>query len=101
MVAAALASLLFATGLVAFKSWPAAGGSSAPSVNLPAAAPASAAVPAGAAGRASAVIPTGPAIVLPAPQRRGPARAISRTGGRGGSAPTPAPAAGTPEIGRA
>jgi hypothetical protein len=98
LIAAAFVSLLFATGLVAFTSWPAAGGSSVPSVSLPAA-PAAGGVPTGAAGRASAAISAGQAIVLPAagaPPRRGTARTIARTGGRGGSTSAPTPAANTP-----
>ena len=103
LIGAALVSLLFATGLVAFTAWPAAGGSSStPSVNLPAA-PAAGGVPTGATGRASAAATAGPTIVLPAagaPTRRGPARTIGRTGGLGGSPaagaspsrPVPAPA---------
>jgi hypothetical protein len=102
LIAAALTSLLFATGLVAFSSWPGAGGSSVPSVNLPSSAPAGG-VPTGAAGRASAVSAR-PAIVLPtaasAPGRRGVARTIARTGGRGGTttagAPAPVAAPGSP-----
>jgi hypothetical protein len=113
LIGAAIVSLLFATGLVAFTSWPAAKGSSTPSVNLPAA---GGGVPTGAAGRESVAATAGPAIVLPAAgalARRGPARTIARTGGRGGSpgaaAPRrPAPAsppsssapAGSPDVAR-
>jgi len=109
LIAAALTSLLFATGLVAFSSWPGARGSSVPSVNLPPSAPAGG-VPTGAAGRASAVDanPARPAIVLPtaasAPGRRGVARTIARTGGRGGTttagtaAPVAVPGAPSPSA---
>jgi hypothetical protein len=105
LIGAALVSLLFATGLVAFTSWPAAQSSSTPSVNLPSTATAGG-VPTGAAGRASVAATAGPAIVLPAagaPTRRGPARTIARTGGRGGSTAVPAgpsqPAAPSPTGG--
>jgi len=104
LIGAALVSLLFATGLVAFTAWPAAGGSSStPSVNLPAA-PAAGGVSTGATGRASVAATAGPTIVLPAagaPTRRGSARTIARTGGRGGSPAagatpsTPAPSPGS------
>jgi hypothetical protein len=102
LVGAALVSLLFATGLVAFTSWPTAGGSSAtPSVDLPAA-PAAGGVPTGAAGRASAAATAVTTIVLPAagaPARRGTARTIDRTGGRGGApAAAAAPGASAPAI---
>ena len=106
LIGAALVSLLFATGLVAFTSWPATGGSSTPSVNLPSAPTAAGGVPAGATGRGSAAVTAGPAIVLPAagaPSRRGTARTIARTGGRGGSSAVPArtsqPAASSPSGG--
>jgi hypothetical protein len=102
LIGAALVSLLFATGLVAFTSWPAADSSSTPSVNLPSAPTAGGGVPTGAAGRSSAA----PAIVLPAagtPSRRGTARSIARTGGRGGSTAVPAgpsqPASSSPSGG--
>jgi hypothetical protein len=102
LIAAAVASLLFATGLVAFTSWPAAGGGSVSSVSLPAA-PSPGGVPTGAAGRTSAAVSAAPAIVLPAaasaPGRRGVARTIARTGGRGGSTPsavTASPPASSP-----
>jgi hypothetical protein len=101
LIAAALASLLFATGLVAFTSWPSAGGGSVSSVSLPAA-PSPGGQPTGAAGRASA----GPAIVLPAatstPGRPGVTRTIARPGGRGGSTPsavTASPPASSPATG--
>jgi len=105
LIAAALTSLLFATGLVAFSSWPGARGSSVPSVNLPPSAPAGG-VPTGAAGRASAVDanPARPAIVLPTAARRGVARTIARTGGRGGTttagtaAPVAVPGAPSPSA---
>jgi hypothetical protein len=103
LIGAALVSLLFATGLVAFTSWPAADSSSTPSVSLPSAPTAGGGVPTGAAGRGSAAVTAGPAIVLPAagaPSRRGTARSIARTGGRGGSTAVPAgssePAAPSP-----
>jgi hypothetical protein len=88
LIGAALVSLLVATGLVAFTSWPAASTSSTPSVSLPSAPTAGGSVPTGAAGRGSAAVTAGPAIVLPAagaPSRRGTARSIARAGGRGGS----------------
>ena len=99
LIGAALVSLLVATGLVAFKSWPTAGGASTPSVSLPAAPASRVAVPTGAAGRASAATPAGATIVLPAagtPVRRGSARTIARTGGRGGSTSGPARPTSTP-----
>jgi hypothetical protein len=103
LIGAALVSLLFATGLVAFTSWPATGSSSTPSVNLPSAPTAGGGVPTGAAGRGSAAVTAGPAIVLPAagaPSRRGTARTIARTGGRGGSsAGTSQPTASPPSGG--
>jgi hypothetical protein len=89
LIAAAFVSLIVATGLVAFKSWPAAGGSGIPSVNLPSAPAAGGGVPTGAAGRASAAAFATPASVLPAagaPERRGSARTIARTGGGGSTA---------------
>jgi hypothetical protein len=105
LIGAALVSLLFATGLVAFTSWPDAGGGSASSVSLPAA-PSPGGVPTGAAGRASAALSAVPAIVLPAaagaPSRPGVARTIARTGGRGGSTPsavTASPPASSPATG--
>jgi hypothetical protein len=107
LIGAAVASLLFAAGLVAFTSWPAADGSSTPSVNLPAVPTTAGGVPTGAAGRASAAVTAGPAIVLPAagaPARRGTARSIARIGGRGGSPAVPAgpsPTAASPPSGSA
>jgi hypothetical protein len=93
-MAAAFVSLLFATGLVAFSSWPAASsGPDVPSVSLPPA-PLAGGARTGALGRASAAVTAGQAIVLPAAVRRGTARTIARTGGRGGS--TPAPVAPSP-----
>ena len=94
LIAAAFVSLLVATGFVAFTSWPAAGGSSVPSVNLPSVP--TAGVPTGAAGRAFAAVFGGRPIALPAagaPARRGTGRTIARTGGRGGS---PAPVVAGP-----
>jgi hypothetical protein len=97
LIAAAFASLLFATGLVAFRSWPGASGSPVPSVHLPSA-PASTGVPTGARGRASDVAAAA-TVVLPAAGRPAngatTARRIARTGGRGGSTSTPAGATGT------
>jgi hypothetical protein len=101
LVAAAVVSLLFATGLVAFTSWPLGPGSSVPSVTVPSAPTAD-----GASSRPSGRATAGPAIVLPAagaPARRGTARTIAGTGARGGSAatavagaaPTTAPASGS------
>jgi hypothetical protein len=109
LIAAALVSLLFATGLVAFTSWPAAGGGSpVTSVSLPPSAPAGG-VPTGAAGRASAAGVVVLAAPAAAPARRGAARTIARTGGRGGSTPAtvapsppaaaPAPSGGAPATG--
>jgi hypothetical protein len=101
LIAAAFVSLLFATGLVAFTSWPAAGGSSVPSVSLPSA-PAAGGVPTGAAGRASAAVSAGQAILLPAagaPAHRGTDRTVAGTGGRGGSTAAPTPAGSTPSAG--
>jgi hypothetical protein len=92
LIAAALVSLLFATGLVAFTSWPAAGGGApVTSVSLPPSAPAGG-VPTGAAGRASAAGVVVLAAPAAAPARRGAARTVARTGGRGGGSVT----AGTP-----
>lgn len=102
LIAAAFVSLLFATGLVAFRSWPGASGSPVPTVNLPSA-PATSGVPTGARGRASDVAAAA-AAVLPGtrrPDRGGAGPSIAGTGG-GGSAPTsptgsaaPSTAAGT------
>jgi hypothetical protein len=98
-MAAAFVSLLFATGLVAFSSWPAASsGPDVPSVSLPPA-PLAGAARTGALGRASAAVTAGQAIVLPAAVRRGTARTIARTGGRGGSATAGAPATATTPTG--
>jgi hypothetical protein len=96
LIAAALASLLFATGLVAFRSWPGTSGSPVPSVHLPSA-PAANGVPTGARGRASAAT----TIVLPAagtPANRGTARTIARTGARGGSTSASAGATGAAPV---
>ncbi len=96
LIAAALASLLFATGLVAFRSWPGTSGSPIPSVHLPSA-PAADGVPTGARGRASDAVAAGTAV-LPAaatPANGGSARTFAGTGGRGGSTSTSAGATGT------
>jgi hypothetical protein len=99
LIAAALVSLLFATGLVAFTSWPAAGGGSpVTSVSLPPSAPAGG-VPTGAAGRASAAGVVVLAAPAAAPARRGAARTVARTGGRGGSTTAGAPATATTPTG--
>ena len=96
LVAAAFASLLFATGLVAFRAWPSASGSPVPTVHLPSA-PAANGVPTGARGRASDAVAAATAV-LPAagtPANGGAARTIARTGGRGGSTSAPAGATGS------
>jgi hypothetical protein len=96
LVAAALVSLLFATGLVAFTSWPVGSKASTPSVTVPSA-PVADGTPRGASAGAAAL--AGSAIVLPgagAPAHRRAARTVARTGTRGGStanASTPAPIA--------
>jgi hypothetical protein len=91
LVAASVASLLFAGGLIAFSAWPSAGGSSVPSVTVPASpatgsAPGVRAVPVGAA-----------AVVLPAatsPAGRRGARQVAGSGPSGGSVPSAAAGAG-------
>ena len=103
LVAAALVSLLVATGFVAFSSWPVGSGAGVPSVTVPSVPPADGA-PRGASGRALSL--PGPAIVLQAgstPARRRAARTVARTGARGGSAviatsPTAAPAPGAAPV---
>jgi hypothetical protein len=103
LIAAALASMIFAAGLIGFTAWPAGSGSSVQSVVVPSA-------PAGAGtlgGGARALAVAAPAVVLPAarvPARRGPVRTVVRPATGGGSAPTatatapaaPSPATATP-----
>jgi hypothetical protein len=95
LIAAALASLLFAAGLIGFTAWPAGNSPSVGSVMVPAAAvPA----PAGAAGRATSVtLPAPVAAPLRATSRRAAARTVARPVSRRGSAPAaPSAAASSP-----
>jgi len=98
LVAAALASMIFAAGLIGFTAWPSGSGSSVQSVVVPSA-PAG---PGPLGGGTRAVAVAVPTVVLPAarvPARRAPAGTVVRPATGGGSAPTAtatAPAAAAP-----
>jgi hypothetical protein len=93
LVAAALASLIFAAGLIGFTAWPAGNSPSVGSVVVPATA-----APASPAGRASAVtLPAPAAAPLRAVSRGAAGRTVARPVARRGSAPAaPGGAASSP-----
>jgi len=92
LIAAAVASLIFAAGLIGFTAWPAGNSPSVSSVVVPAAA---SAAPAGAAGRATAVTLPGRAAAARTPVSRIAPRTLARPVTRGGSAPARTPASGS------